>query len=219
MQFLGGSVQLRVAPAGRATLGIGVAAVLAALAMTVWLLTGRPHAAAVAGPSVGGPAASPSAAASPSSRPVAASEVVVDVVGKVRHPGLYRLPTGARVQDAVLAAGGVLPGVALDAVNLAARLVDGQQIAIGVAGSAQAGAGALGPGAGSGTGPGPPSPLNLNTATLEQLETLPGVGPVLAQRVLAWRSAHGGFASVTQLDDVPGVGASKFAALKVLVTV
>lgn len=215
MQLLGGAVQLRVTPAHRATLGIGVAAVLAALAMTIWLLTGRPHAAAVAGPAVGTPVASGSAAgASPSPvRPAAVSTVVIDVVGKVRSPGVYRLPAGSRVQDAVQAAGGMLPGVADTAVNLAARLSDGEQVAIGVAG-AQPQGGDAASAAGATTGP-----VDLNTATEQQLESLPGVGPVLARQVLAWRAAHGGFASVTQLNDVPGVGASKFAELKPLVTV
>ena len=143
--------------------------------------------------------------------------VVVDVAGRVRHPGLYRLPPGARVDDAVRAAGGALPGVKLDALNLAAPLVDGQQIAVGIRPAADAGGAPIaGVSAPARTASGP---VDLNSATLEQLETLPGVGPVLAQHVLDWRGAHGRFTSVDQLNDVTGIGDVKFGALKPLVTV
>lgn len=151
--------------------------------------------------------------ASGSSAP--ATEAVVDVAGKVRHPGLYRLPSGARIDDALRAAGGVLPGVDTTALNLAAKVTDGQQILVGVAASVP-GATA----AGTGAAPGQPSgPVNLNSATLDQLDALPGVGPVLAQHILDWRSEHGGFTDVSQLNDVTGIGEAKFADLKDLVTV
>lgn len=208
MRLFSDSVHLRVSPSSRAALGVGVAALVAAIVMTVWLLSDRPRAAPVA--AVGTPLSS-ARASSVAVRPAAAGAVVVDVVGKVRRPGVYRLPTGARVQDALRAAGGALPGVADVSVNLAARLTDGEQVAIGMPGAAPQGA--------ASTTGAPSGPVDLNTATEPQLESLPGVGPVLAQQVLAWRAAHGGFASVAQLDDVPGVGAAKFAELKPLVTV
>ena len=136
---------------------------------------------------------------------------MVDVAGRVRRPGLYALVAGARVADALSAAGGVLPGVSLTAINLASRLSDGEQIVVGVVGVAplSGGAGeAVGPGSG-GAGSGAASsssPVSLNSATIEELETLPGIGPALAQRILDWRAAHGGFTSVGQLNDVSGIG-------------
>jgi competence protein ComEA len=126
------------------------------------------------------------------------------------------LPAGARVDDAIRAAGGARPGVRLDGLNLAAKLVDGQQVAVGVAPAPGA---AVGGGAAAPSGGSSGAPVNLNTATLDQLQTLPGVGPVLAQHVLDWRSQHGSFTSVAQLNDVTGIGDVKFAALKSLVTV
>jgi len=111
--------------------------------------------------------------------------------------------------------------VRLDGLNLAAKLVDGQQVAVGIA-PAAGGGGIAGGGSGGGGGASGGStggPVNLNTATLDQLQTLPGVGPVLAQHILDWRSQHGSFSSVDQLDDVTGIGDVKFAALKSLVTV
>jgi competence protein ComEA len=148
--------------------------------------------------------------------------VVVDVAGKVRRPGVYHLPGGARVDDAIRAAGGALAGARLDRLNLAARLVDGQQVAVGIppaagggGGPAVAGSGSPAPSGGASTA----GPVDLNTAGLDQLETLPGVGPVLAQHILDWRTAHGSFASVDQLNDVSGIGEVKFAALRPLVSV
>ena len=140
------------------------------------------------------------------------SVVVVDVVGKVSNPGVYRLPSGSRVADAVQAAGGVLPGVDLSALNLAAPLSDGEQVAVGVPGAPAVAAAGTGSGAGAG-------PVNLNTASAAQLDALPGVGPVLAQHILDWRTAHGQFTSVDQLREVSGIGEAKFADLKPLVTV
>jgi competence protein ComEA len=139
---------------------------------------------------------------------------VVDVVGKVANPGVYRLPGGSRVADAVQAAGGALPGVDLSTLNLAALVSDGQQVAVGVPGAPVVAADGAGAGSGASSGP-----VNLNTATEAQLDTLPGVGPVLAQHILDWRNAHGQFASVDQLREVSGIGEAKFADLKSLVTV
>lgn len=150
-----------------------------------------------------------------SGRPVASpspTTLVVAVTGRVRKPGLVRLPPGARVADAIEAAGGVLPDTDLSAVNLARKVTDGELIAIGVPGVAAAD----GPAAGAGPGAGP---VNLNTATLAQLDALPGVGPVLAQRILDHRARHGDFRSVGDLRQVEGIGDSKFAQLKDLVTV
>jgi competence protein ComEA len=195
-----------------------MAAVVAVVGVVAafWVLSSRPRAIPVppSGPATSvsvraGPAASPSAMTSGS-----AAVLIVDVAGKVRRPGIYRLALGSRVDDAIRAAGGVLSGVDLATVNLAAVLVDGQQVAVGVP-AAPGGAAGTSHAAGS-TGGGP---VRLNTATIDQLETLPGVGPVLAQHILDWRAAHGGFASVAQLDDVPGIGTTKFAELRPLVTV
>ncbi|MEV4642566.1 ComEA family DNA-binding protein [Actinoplanes sp. NPDC049548] len=151
-------------------------------------------------------------------RPPVASgppEVVVAVGGKVRKPGLVELSPGARVADALQAAGGAAPGVDVAPLNLARKVVDGELIMVGVTlppGSAPtAPAGASGPAAGG--------LVNLNTATLADLDTLPGVGPVLAQRILDAREAQGGFKAVSDLRKVDGIGAARYEQLKDLVTV
>jgi competence protein ComEA len=204
---------------------VGAAAIVAVLAAGSWVLVNRPHAVALspstsvsssassppADPSAASAAGSPTASAS-ASKP--ASALVVDVVGKVANPGVYRLPGGSRVADAVQAAGGALPGVDLSTVNLAALVSDGQQVAVGVPGAPVVAADGAGAGSGASSGP-----VNLNTATEAQLDTLPGVGPVLAQHILDWRNAHGQFTSVDQLREVSGIGEAKFADLKSLVKV
>jgi competence protein ComEA len=158
----------------------------------------------------------PSAAGSSAGSSAAGGQVLVDVEGKVRRPGLYRLPDGARVADALAAAGGARPHVSTVSLNLAARVTDGQQVVVGSAASPAApGSPAVGGGASSSTAP---ALVSLNAASLEQLETLPGVGPVLAQHILDWRAEHGGFASVDQLNDVSGIGDITFANLHDLVT-
>jgi competence protein ComEA len=216
---LAARVPVRLDPGRRAAVGVGLAVALAAVVTAIWLAAQRPHSLAVpARPSISG-AASPvgSAALLPSAGPVASSTpaiVVVDVAGKVRRPGLYRLPSGSRVDDAVRRAGGTLRGVDLSSLNLAARVVDGQQILVGAPAVAPAPA----PAGSAGTPAMAAGPVSLNSATLEQLEALPGVGPVLAQHIVDWRSAHGGFTSVEQLNDVPGIGEVKFADLRSLVT-
>jgi competence protein ComEA len=134
------------------------------------------------------------------------------------------LPAGARVIDAVRAAGGALPRADLGLLNLARRLSDGELVVVGVPGAPDGGSpGGSGP---SGTGPGTAGlgtadqgVVNLNAATADQLDTLPGVGPVLAQRIIEWRTAHGRFDSVGQLQEVDGIGAAKFAQLRDRVTV
>ncbi|HEX4654744.1 MAG TPA: ComEA family DNA-binding protein [Mycobacteriales bacterium] len=180
---------------------LGLAAFCAVLLLvTAWALM-RPH---------GAPA---QAAAAP--LPVAAlpaptpSGIVVDVAGRVRRPGLVTLPAGSRVSDAVRAAGGALRPRDLALVNLAARVSDGQLLVVGVTDPAAAADGSAGPSA----------PVSLNTATVDQLDGLPGIGPVLAQRIVDWRTQHGGFRSVRDLDQVSGIGDSIYAELEPLVTV
>jgi competence protein ComEA len=143
--------------------------------------------------------------------------VVVAVGGKVRKPGLVELAPGARVADALKAAGGAAPGVDVAPLNLARKVTDGELIMVGVTPP---------PGAAPPAPPGPAvpgqpgaGPINLNTATLADLDTLPGVGPVLAQRILAAREAQGGFKAVSDLRNVQGIGSSRYEQLKDLVTV
>ncbi|MBQ0849097.1 helix-hairpin-helix domain-containing protein [Streptomyces sp. BH-SS-21] len=156
--------------------------------------------------------------------------LVVDVSGKVREPGIHRLPAGSRVADALKAAGGVRPGTNTEGLNRARFLVDGEQVVVGaptavgpgapgapgVASSSggSAGSGVVGPGVAA---PAPAAPVALNTATLEQLDTLPGVGPVLAQHIIDYRGRHGGFRSVDELREVNGIGDRRFADLRNLV--
>jgi competence protein ComEA len=144
-------------------------------------------------------------------RPAAERRLVVDVAGDVRRPGLYRLRAGSRVQDAILAAGGATRKAQLDAVNLAAPIADGEQIV--VPGSGAGGAAA----ASSPAGSSPSAPLDLNSATLEQLEALPGIGPVTAQKILDYRQTHGAFHSVSELEGISGFGPAHLAQLKGLV--
>jgi len=144
--------------------------------------------------------------------PAKAAQLFVDVVGAVRRPGLYRVPDGARVADAVRRAGGPTPKAQLELVNLAARIEDGEQVVVPRRGAV--GAVALG---GGGGGTVPAGPVHLNSATLEQLDALPGVGPVTAQKIVAYRQQHGGFGSVDELDAVPGIGPARLADLRNLV--
>jgi len=153
----------------------------------------------------------PGAAGSPG------AEIVVDVGGKVREPGVHRLPAGSRVADALRAAGGVRPGTDTDGLNQARFLVDGEQVIVGAPPGAAGPAPAAGPGGVTGPGGAPTAPVSLNTATLEQLDTLPGVGPVLAQHIIDHRTRHGGFRSVDELRDVNGIGDRRFADLRNLV--
>ncbi|GGQ63722.1 hypothetical protein GCM10010280_07460 [Streptomyces pilosus] len=148
----------------------------------------------------------------------AAAEIVVDVGGKVREPGIHRLPAGSRVEDALRAAGGVRPGTRTDALNRARFLVDGEQLVVGAPAPPGAGAAAPGsaPGAATAAG-GPVAPVSLGTATLDQLDSLPGVGPVLAQHIIDYRTQNGGFRSVDELREVNGIGERRFADLRDLV--
>lgn len=208
----------------RGALAVGAAVVLVAVITAVWVLAGRPRSDAMR------PDPPPSNAASmraspPPTAPSARSSsavVVVDVVGKVRRPGVYRLPAGARVDDAVRAAGGFSGPVTGASVNLAARLSDGQQVLVGVApvaGAVPAGSASSSGGDGGGGAVASGAPVDLNTASSSELEALPGVGPVLAQHILDWRAAHGSFTAVDQLRSVSGIGPAKFAVLRPLVVV
>lgn len=193
-------------------------AVVVVLVAAVWAWRSRPQAepvrpaAAVGAPETSAPAPTASA-----------GQVVVALAGKVRRPGLVRLPAGARVADAIEAAGGALPGVDVALLNPARKVTDGELILVGVSappgqaappGPATAGGGPAAGGAAPGGGP-----VNLNTATLAQLDALPGVGPVLAQRILDHREQHGGFRSVSDLRQVDGIGDARYEQLKDLVTV
>jgi competence protein ComEA len=154
------------------------------------------------------PSASPGAGTATAKGP----EIVVDVSGKVREPGIHRLPAGSRVVDALRAAGGVRPGTDTDGLNRARFLVDGEQVIVG--GPAAPVGGTT---AGGAIGAAPAAPVSLNTATVEQLDTLPGVGPVLAQHIIDYRTQHGGFRSVDELREVNGIGDRRFADLRNLV--
>jgi competence protein ComEA len=191
-------------PGRRAVRALAVVALVVAIVVGFLVWRSRPRAEPV-------PAVAASAVAVSASP---AATIVVSVLGRVHRPGLVRLPHGARVADAIEAAGGVLPGTDLGYLNLARKVVDGELLAIGV-GPVPSAPGAGAPG-GSG---GPPGLINLNTATVAELDTLPGVGPVLAQRIVDHRSRNGGFKSVEELRKVEGVGDARFEQIKDLVTV
>jgi competence protein ComEA len=143
--------------------------------------------------------------------PAVAKRLVVDVVGAVRAAGVYRLPEGSRVADAVRAAGGLTRRADPLLVNLAAPLADGQQVVVAARGSPGA------PTAAAGAGGAPAGPVDLNTATAEQLDALPGVGPVTAQKIVAFREQHGPFRSADDLDAIPGIGPARIEDLQGLV--
>lgn len=141
------------------------------------------------------------------------ARLVVDVVGAVRRPGLYRLREGARIADAVTRAGGPSRRADVAMINLAAPVADGMQIIVPARIAAPGGA-APAPGSGAPTG----TRVSLSSATVEQLDSLPGIGPVTAQKIIDWRTAHGPFRSVDALDDVPGIGPARLEQLRDLVT-
>jgi competence protein ComEA len=154
----------------------------------------------------------PASAPSVRLEPRTAAVSLVHVAGAVRSPGVYKMRDGERIQDAVRRAGGARRGADLNAINLAAKVADGQQVVVprrGAAGqAAAAGAGASEPG-----GP-PQAPVSLSTATAEQLDTLDGVGPATAAKILDYRRRHGGFRSVDDLGEIPGIGPKRLAALR-----
>ncbi|MFF5896020.1 helix-hairpin-helix domain-containing protein [Streptomyces argenteolus] len=162
-------------------------------------------------------AAAPAPTGGAQAGPQTGGRIVVDVSGKVLHPGIRHLPAGSRVEDALRAAGGVRKGTDVIGLNRARVLTDGEQVVVGLpALTTQTG------GAGAGGGPsagqaGPGAPVSLGTATVEQLESLPGVGPVLAQHIIDYRTEHGGYRSVDELREVNGIGDRRFADLRPLV--
>jgi competence protein ComEA len=181
-------------PAAARHLGWLAAAAAVVLAGSAWLLLHRPGTARPVSP----------VAAAPAPSPAFDLQIVVDVGGRVRHPGLVSLSSGARVADALRAAGGALRAADVATLDLAARVSDGQLLLIGVPQ----------PTGGSGDAS---APVSLSSATVDQLDALPGVGPVLAKRIVDWREAHGGFTALSQLQQVPGVGPRTYERLKSLV--
>jgi competence protein ComEA len=159
------------------------------------------------GSSAPAPELAPVVASTPASAGPPRSPVVVDVVGAVRHPGVYRLPAGSRARDAVRRAGGARPRADLASLNLATLLADGEQVRVPLLPAA--GAAVPPPGAQA-----PPPIVHLNSANADQLDALDGVGPSLAARIVAYRTAHGGFRSVDELDEVSGIGPVRLEALR-----
>jgi competence protein ComEA len=206
---------------------VAVAALLVlvlVVAVAWWALKSVPHAQTVqvsneryvpTGAPTGFPSSTPLTSVPAGSSTAAAvttgsARLVIDVAGKVRHPGIVELSPGSRVVDAIAAAGGARPGVSLTSLNLARLLVDGEQIVVGVDV----------PAAGEGDVTGVESPtasalqVDLNTATAEQLDALPDVGPVTAESILRWRAENGPFSSVDELLDVSGIGTATLADLR-----
>ena len=142
------------------------------------------------------------------------ARLVVHVVGAVRRPGLYRLDHGSRIADAVRRAGGATRRADLSLVNLAAQVSDGTQVVVPARAAIESG-----PGGGGGDGDGETAtaaagPVHLNTATLEQLDSLPGIGPVTAQKIIDYREQHGAFSSIDDLDAIPGIGPARLEQLR-----
>lgn len=213
---------------GRVGIGPGPLAVLAlvvaaGMAVTAWLVVRgdpEPPTGTVAGPEPGGAlVALPSSSAVPESPPAAASpvgeSVTVDVAGKVRRPGIAVLDAGARVVDAIEAAGGARAGVDLSSLNLARLLVDGEQILVGSEPPASAATVPASPGGAAVPG----SLVNLNVATPAELETLPEVGPVTAAAIISWRDRNGAFTSIDELLEIDGIGEATLAQIAPFVTV
>jgi competence protein ComEA len=172
-------------------------AVAAGVLLTWWLLSERPRTSSPDAVSLSADVAAPGPGGA-SASPTTSGELVVDVVGKVKHPGIVTVPAGSRVHDAIAEAGGVHGKVDPATLNMARVLTDGEQIIVGMGPVAPAPAGE----ASTATG----SRISLGTATLEQLDTLPGIGPVTAQAILDHRAEHGPFTSVDDLLDVRGIG-------------
>jgi competence protein ComEA len=188
------------------------AAALAVLGLLLLIGAGLAYLRARPAAAVPPPAGAVSASASPSIGAAPANTIVVDVVGAVRKPGVYDFPQGARVIDAVRAAGGFALGAESQAINLARPLVDGEQVVVPKKGEAPAGV--AGPSTQQSGGK-----VNINSATESDFENLPGIGPVLAQKIVDYRSQHGPFRSIQDLMKVTGIGQKKFDSLQAYITV
>ena len=222
--------RMRADPGRAGAIGLAVVAVLAVLITVFTLVRDRPPPVMSANlpPVEKASTASPRSSASPTAGPD--HPVVVSVVGLVHTPGLVTLAPGARIADALQAAGGALNGADTIGLNMARPLGDGEQIVVGLAptsGQPTALGSAVTPGSPPASKPPPPGPgkpkaggvVDLNTATTEQLDALPGVGPITAAAIVAWRQAHGKFTSVDQLADVEGIGPARLDKLRALVRV
>ncbi|MFC7868341.1 helix-hairpin-helix domain-containing protein [Streptomyces murinus] len=206
-------LQSRCGVERRGTVALAVLLVVAALFAVQHFWVGRPQ--SVSAPQVvrtrptytKAPGASGDGGGGPATP---GGQIVVDIGGKVRAPGIRRLPAGSRVADALRAAGGVRPGVNTDGLNRARFLVDGEQVVVGESAAPVAPAGTAAPS-------GPAAQVSLNTATEDQLDTLPGVGPVLARHIIDYRTRHAGFRSVDELRQVNGIGDRRFTDLRDLV--
>lgn len=183
---------------------------LCVIAFAGALLVGRPEGRA-ASPSVP-PAATGTTAAAPAD--VAVEQVTVHVVGAVRRPGVYQVGAGSRAKDAIRAASGATRRADLAGLNLAAPVLDGAQLVVPERGAPRAAPVGVPPSPAS-----PPAPVHLGAADVAALDALPGVGPATAARILAWRDEHGGFTSVDDLLEVPGIGPAKLEELRSLVVV
>ena len=208
----------RVDPGRPGAVVLALVAAIGAVLAAIGVWTQRPQVEPVSAlPAVAVAEADPAGAA-----PVEESgPLVVSVSGKVARPGLVQVESGARVADALAAAGGALPGTDLAGLNLARRIADGEQVSVGVPPAPDVGGPAGTTGGGSAAGGADPVPggkVDLNAATEDQLDALPGVGPVTAQRILEWRTRNGRFARVEQLREVEGIGERRFAQLRELVT-
>ncbi|MGV9799188.1 helix-hairpin-helix domain-containing protein [Mycobacterium sp. NPDC003449] len=213
---------VRADPGRAGVLAMGAVGILAVLVTVFILVRDQPPPVTAANL----PPVQMISSANPTPAGDAEGQLVVSVVGLVHKPGLVTLRAGARTADALEAAGGPLDGADLIGLNMARRIADGEQIVVGIAappgqptsmGSSVAGEPAA-PGGGA-EPDAPAAPVDLNAATAEQLDGLPGVGPVTAEAILAWREANGRFASVDQLGDVDGIGPARLAKLRTLVRV
>ena len=219
---------VRIAPAGRALGGLALLVALAVATAVVawWFARPRdqplpPRVRTVGAPLRAGTFEPGQADAPQPAAPVGTGRLFVHVVGAVRDPGVVELAPGSRVTDAVAAAGGVTRAAAPASVNLARPVVDGEQVVVARRGAP---APALAPGSRAAAGvPGTsspaPGPVDLNSATLDTLDALPGIGPVLAQRILDWRTTNGRFSTVEELGEVSGIGEATLGDLRALVRV